>query len=113
MPWPAAQKALLRMNAYKSPGDKLDCIVQCCSTLMDNLQLGGRSAGADDFFPLLVYVILKANPPNLQATIQFLNFFAGSAINSGEASYWFAQFQTAVTYVQSIDDRADAKAPSA
>ena len=113
MPWPAAQKALLRMNAYKSPADKLDCIVQCCSTLMDNLQLGGRSAGADDFFPLLVFVILKANPPNLQATIQFLNFFAGSAINSGEASYWFAQFQTAVTYVQSIDDRADAKAPSA
>jgi hypothetical protein len=25
MPWPAAQKALLRMNAYKSPADKLAC----------------------------------------------------------------------------------------
>lgn len=112
MPWPAAQQALLRMNAYKTPADKLQCIVQCCTTLMELLQLGGKSAGADDFFPLLVFVILKANPPNLLATIQFINFFGGSAINSGEASYWFAQFQTAVTFVQSIDDRIDQKKES-
>lgn len=107
MPWPAAQQALLKMSAYKSPAEKLSCIVQCCSTLMELLQLGGRSAGADDFFPLLVFVILKANPPDLLATIQFINFFGRNTITSGEGSYWFAQFQTAVTFVQSIDDRYD------
>ena len=37
---------------------------------MELLQLNGKSAGADDFFPLLVFVILKANPANLLATIQ-------------------------------------------
>jgi len=37
---------------------------------MELLQLNGKSAGADDFFPLLVFVILKANPSNLLATIQ-------------------------------------------
>eukprot|EP00039_Didymoeca_costata_P011494 m.161865 g.161865 ORF g.161865 m.161865 type:complete len:870 (-) comp15192_c0_seq20:1020-3629(-) len=111
MPWPAAQEALLRMNAYKSPADKLSCIVQCCSSLMELLQLGGRSAGADDFFPLLVFVILKANPPDLLATIQFINFFGRSAITSGEGSYWFAQFQTAVTFIQSIDDRTEGGSP--
>lgn len=105
MPWPTAQKTLLRMNSYKTPSDKLQSIVECCTTLMELLQLNGKSAGADDFFPLLVFVILKANPPNLLATIQYINFFGGSAINSGEGSYWFAQFQTAVTFIQSIDDR--------
>jgi len=105
MPWPTAQKCLLRMNAYKTPSDKLNNISKCCTTLMELLQLSGKSAGADDFFPLLVFVILKANPPNLLATIQYINFFGSSAINSGEGSYWFAQFQTAVTFIQSIDDR--------
>jgi hypothetical protein len=109
MPWPSAQKALQRMNAFKTPADKLDCIVECCTTLMEVLQLSGKSAGADDFFPLLVFVILKANPPNLMATIQYVNFFGGSAVNSGECSYWFAQFQTAVTFIQSIDDRTEAE----
>ena len=30
-PWPVAQKALLRMSAFKSPLDKLNCIVEVCS----------------------------------------------------------------------------------
>jgi len=41
----------------------------------------------------------------LCAYLQYINFFGGSAINSGEGSYWFAQFQTAATFIQSIDDR--------
>ena len=45
-------------------------IVQCCTSLMDLLQSDGSSACADDFFPALVFVILKANPPNLLSTIQ-------------------------------------------
>ena len=104
MPWPAAQQALLRLNAYKSPTDKLACIVDCCTTLMNLLQLGGQSAGADDFLPLLIFVIIKANPPNLLATVQYINFFGSSAVQSGEGGYWFRSFEAAVTQIQSMDD---------
>lgn len=104
VPWPAAQKALRRMNAYKSPADKLACIVNCATTLMELLQLSGQSAGADDFFPAFVFVIIKANPPNLLATMQFINHFAASSITSGEGSYWFQNFQSAVAFIQGIPD---------
>lgn len=33
-PWPLAQRALLKINVYKGPGDKLQCIVECCQTIM-------------------------------------------------------------------------------
>eukprot|EP00053_Salpingoeca_punica_P015503 m.143164 g.143164 ORF g.143164 m.143164 type:complete len:929 (+) comp16734_c0_seq2:49-2835(+) len=110
-PWPAAQKALMRLNAYKTPVDKLKCVVECCMTVMDLLQWTGKSAGADDFFPVLVYVILKANPPNLLSTLQYVNFFGEAQIASGENSYWWTQFCTAVHFIQSIDDRRDLLSP--
>ncbi len=44
--------------------------MQCCQTLMSLLQLSGQVTGADDFFPILVFVLLKANPPGLLSSIQ-------------------------------------------
>jgi len=70
-PWPLAQEKLLQINAFKAPEEKLDCIVQCCNAVMDMLHMNERgSAGADDFFPVLVYVILCANPMHLLSNIQ-------------------------------------------
>eukprot|EP00051_Salpingoeca_urceolata_P012568 m.155433 g.155433 ORF g.155433 m.155433 type:complete len:1144 (+) comp17530_c0_seq1:324-3755(+) len=105
-PWPAAQRALLRINAFKSPEGKLQCVVQCCAVVMELLQLGGQSAGADDLFPVLVYVVLKANPRHILSTIEYITFF-GDELLQGEAGYWWTQFCSAVQFIQSIDDRAD------
>ena len=40
---------------------------------MDLLALGGEPAGADDFFPIFVFVILRANPPYILSTIQVVS----------------------------------------
>eukprot|EP00050_Salpingoeca_kvevrii_P017302 m.63829 g.63829 ORF g.63829 m.63829 type:complete len:893 (+) comp7484_c0_seq1:1995-4673(+) len=110
-PWPEAQKQLLRLNAYKSPGDKVHCVMDCCNTIMDLVQIAGQSASADDFFPILVFVILQANPPNLLSTIQFVKYFGEAVTSAGEGSYWWAQFCSAVYFIQSIDDRQDSSKP--
>jgi len=47
------------------------CILNCCKIINNILQLRGglNKAGADEFFPMLVYVIISAKPPNLYAAL--------------------------------------------
>jgi hypothetical protein len=47
------------------------CILNCCKIINNILQLRGglNKAGADEFFPMLVYVIISAKPPNLYVSL--------------------------------------------
>ena len=131
---------LLKINVYKAPGDKLQCIVQACKTIMsasggvarglpapadahrlsdgrdagtraggrartlgcaDLITLNGAQAGADEFFPVLVYVTLQANPPSLLSTVQYIKYFYEPRA-SGEASYWWNQFVIAVQFIKTL-----------
>lgn len=60
-PWPSAQAEARSVNAYKRPRDKLSAVLRCCNTIMNLLKLAdeGTVPGADDFTPVLVYVLIK------------------------------------------------------
>ncbi|CAH1271672.1 GAPVD1 [Branchiostoma lanceolatum] len=105
-PWPSAQKEILTINAYKTPNDKLRVVVRCSNIIMNLLKMANENSvpGADDFTPVLVYVLLMANPPSLLSTIQYVNSFYGSRLG-GEESYWWMQFSAAVEFIKTIDDR--------
>ncbi|XP_069744384.1 GTPase-activating protein and VPS9 domain-containing protein 1 isoform X8 [Narcine bancroftii] len=105
-PWPSAQSEVRTINAYKTPRDKVQCILRMCSTIMNLLSLANEDSvpGADDFVPVLVYVLIKANPPCLLSTVQYINNFYASRL-SGEESYWWMQFTAAVEFIKTIDDR--------
>ncbi|XP_062515000.1 GTPase-activating protein and VPS9 domain-containing protein 1-like isoform X2 [Corticium candelabrum] len=102
-PWKDAQDALLAIGAHRSPRDKLHCIRKCTSCIMNTLHVScsGRVPAADDFFPVMVYVIIKANPPHLPSTIQYLHNFQERHM-SGELSYWWTQFCMAVEYIKTM-----------
>lgn len=105
-PWPSAQAEIRTINAYKTPRDKVQCILRMCSTIMNLLSLANESSvpGADDFVPVLVFVLIRANPPCLLSTIQYINNFYASRL-SGEECYWWMQFTAAVEFIKTIDDR--------
>uniref|UniRef100_A0A4W3HD29 GTPase-activating protein and VPS9 domain-containing protein 1 n=1 Tax=Callorhinchus milii TaxID=7868 RepID=A0A4W3HD29_CALMI len=105
-PWPSAQSEIRTINAYKTPRDKVQCILRMCSTIMNLLSLANEDSvpGADDFVPVLVFVLIKANPPCLLSTVQYINNFYASRL-SGEESYWWMQFTAAVEFIKTIDDR--------
>lgn len=102
-PWLDAQEALLAVSAHKSPRDKLQCIRQSTSAIMNTLHVSctPRVPAADDFFPVMVYVIIKANPPHLPSTIQYIHNFQEKQM-IGESSYWWTQFCMAVEYIKTM-----------
>lgn len=89
---------------FQSPRGKLHCVVQSCKILISLLQYAkcGDPPGADDLFPVLVYTLIKVNPPSLLSTVQYVrNFAEGQLV--GEDAYWWAQFSTAVEFTKTLE----------
>ncbi|CEF61111.1 Receptor-mediated endocytosis protein 6 homolog [Strongyloides ratti] len=99
-PWPSAQSELSIINAYKTPKDKIQCIVRCCEEI-EHLICLSSSASADDLTPVLVYVIIQSNPNSLLSTIQLIDGFY-SKYSEGKEAYLWAQFTSAVEYIKSL-----------
>nr|XP_039270572.1 GTPase-activating protein and VPS9 domain-containing protein 1-like isoform X1 [Styela clava] len=105
-PWMSAQAETKSINAYKTPRDKLAAVLRCCNTIMNLLKMAdeGTVPGADDFTPVLVYVLIMANPPHLLSTVQYITSFIGDEL-TGEDSYWWMQFTAATEFIKTIDER--------
>jgi len=103
-PWPAAQAELRRLAAFKMPADKVHCISRVSSIIMNLLSLAQDKAvpAADDFVPVLVFVIIKANPPSLLSTVQLVDNFYRDRL-CGEECYWWMQFVGAVEFIKTMD----------
>ncbi|KAK6195848.1 hypothetical protein SNE40_001191 [Patella caerulea] len=103
-PWPAAQREIFMINAYKTPKDKLGCVLRCSTTIMNLLSMANEKSvpAADDFIPVLIYVIIRANPPCLLSTIQYVQSFYDNRL-AGEESYWWSQFSSAVEFIKTME----------
>ncbi|CAB4056670.1 GTPase-activating protein and VPS9 domain-containing protein 1 [Lepeophtheirus salmonis] len=89
-PWPSAQAEIRRLAAFKTPADKVSCIKRASQTIMNLLSLGSSKGvpAADDFIPVLVFILIKANPPSLLSTVQYVENFYGERL-CGEDEYWW------------------------
>ena len=82
---------ILELDGSKAPQDKLASVVNCSKNIFSLLQTAKAGpASADDFFPSLVYILLKANPPRIFSNINFITRFANEQrLRSGEEGYYF------------------------
>ncbi|XP_043477081.1 GTPase-activating protein and VPS9 domain-containing protein 1 isoform X1 [Leptopilina heterotoma] len=103
-PWPWAQAELTVISAYKTPRDKFQCIWRCATTIMSLLSMASERGipAADDLIPVLVYVIIKANPPSLLSTVQYVESFYSNHLQ-GEEQYWWTQFCSAIEFIKTMD----------
>jgi hypothetical protein len=75
------------------------CILNCCKVIFGLLKNSRTpDTSADSFVPLLIYVVLHANPGNLVSNIQYILRFRNQEKLGGEAGYYLSSL---VCYTQS------------
>ncbi|KAG0375529.1 hypothetical protein BGX24_008970 [Mortierella sp. AD032] len=99
-----AQAELKKINSYKAPRDKVICILNCCKFIFTLIRRSeGNSKGADTFLPILIYVVLQANPPNLVSNVQYISRFRNPDKLQAEAGYYLASLDGAISFIENLE----------
>eukprot|EP00961_Rhodomonas_salina_P093875 1262874-Rhodomonas_salina.3 len=65
-----------------------------------------QPASADDFLPVFILIVLKAQPQRLYASLEYIASFRRPAQLCGERHYYLVQLQTAVAFLEHMDGAA-------
>ena len=101
-----AYTELIDMNAQRTVGAKLACLVRCSNAIFEALKISrsGAPASADEYLPTLIYSILTANPPQLISNVGFISRFALPArVDMGVAGYFYTNLSCAMKFVQDLN----------
>ncbi|KAJ5564859.1 hypothetical protein N7513_001101 [Penicillium frequentans] len=99
-----AQQELLKLNGYRAPRDKVICILNCCKVIFGLLRNSKKAdTSADSFVPLLIYVVLHANPDHLVSNIQYILRFRNQDKLGGEAGYYLSSLSGAIQFIETLD----------
>ncbi|KAL0040776.1 hypothetical protein WJX79_005242 [Trebouxia sp. C0005] len=102
-----AIKELHKINNYKAPRDKLVCVLNCCRVINNLLHNAGiqdnEARGADDFLPVLIYVVIHANPPQLASNLEYIQRFRMHSRMVSESAYFFTQLYSAASFIETIN----------
>ena len=98
--WGECVARLRAVDDACTPREKLLCLCDCCGFVMRGIARNGRSdnCGADELIPFLMYVLVKAAPPNITAALTFIELFRPSdRLSSSLPGYCFTSFNFAVS----------------
>ncbi|XP_042294487.1 VPS9 domain-containing protein 1 isoform X2 [Sceloporus undulatus] len=112
-PYSAAVQELMLIPLGSCPQKKLECIVrtlriicECaeeyCGSSEGKSQPAAAAIGADDLLPILSYVVLKSNLPQLVSECAALEEFIHEGYLIGEEGYCLTSLQSAISYVESL-----------
>ena len=99
-----AQQELLKIKTYRAPRDKVICVLNCCKVIFGILRNSKTSdTSADSFVPLLIYVVLHANPEHLVSNVQYILRFRNQDKLGGEAGYYLSSLMGAIQFIENLD----------
>ncbi|KAL8795254.1 MAG: hypothetical protein Q9195_002265 [Heterodermia aff. obscurata] len=99
-----AQQELLKIKTYRAPRDKVICVLNCCKVIFGLLRNTKTSdTSADSFVPLLIYVVLHANPDHLVSNVQYILRFRNQEKLGGEAGYYLSSLMGAIQFIENLD----------
>ncbi|XP_053905091.1 VPS9 domain-containing protein 1 isoform X2 [Malaclemys terrapin pileata] len=119
-PYSTAVQELGLILLESCPQRKLECIVRAlrvicecaeeyCAVQESRPQPASAAIGADDLLPILSYVVLKSNLPQLVAECAALEEFIHEGYLIGEEGYCLTSLQSALAYVEALHRGATVK----
>jgi len=113
-PYLKAIRILRCLPQLKTPDKKLRCVVDCAQAVLkavekywENRQPPGNiTIGGDELVPLLTYVVIKANVPNIYTESCFMEYFIDEKSSMEEKGYLLATLQTCLGYICCLEEFA-------
>ncbi|WFD30527.1 hypothetical protein MSPP1_001548 [Malassezia sp. CBS 17886] len=97
-----AVQELNKIGHYKAPRDKIICILNCCKVIFGLIRHLDTDEGADAFVPLLILVLLRANPPHLMSNMEYILRFKNPERRTSEADYYLSSLMGAIAFIEGI-----------
>ncbi|XP_030060474.1 VPS9 domain-containing protein 1 [Microcaecilia unicolor] len=112
-PYKAAVEELRLLTLEQCPQKKLECIVKTLRVICEcaeeysnteesKTQPGSAAIGADDLLPILSYIVLRSDLPQLVSECTALEEFIHEGYLIGEEGYCLTSLQSALSYVETL-----------
>ncbi|KAM8782530.1 ras and Rab interactor 3 isoform 2-T2 [Rhynchonycteris naso] len=105
---PVMEKILQKfasMHKAYSPEKKISTLLKTCKLIYDSMALGnpGKPYGADDFLPVLMYVLARSNLTEMLLNVEYMMELMDPALQLGEGSYYLTTTYGALEHIKNYD----------
>uniref|UniRef100_A0A667XXV7 Ras and Rab interactor 3 n=1 Tax=Myripristis murdjan TaxID=586833 RepID=A0A667XXV7_9TELE len=110
---PAMEKISSKLNSLHleySPQRKIELLLKTCKIIYDSMSVScsGRAHGADDFLPVMMYVLARSNLAALQLDVEYMMELMDPSLTLGEGSYYLTTTYGALEHIKSFDQQRGA-----
>ncbi|XP_068004904.1 ras and Rab interactor 3 [Melanerpes formicivorus] len=93
------------MHKTYSPEKKIAVLLKSCKLIYDSMAQGnpGKPHGADDFLPVLMYVLARSNLTEVLLNVEYMMELMDPALQLGEGSYYLTTTYGALEHIKNYD----------
>ncbi|XP_073434231.1 ras and Rab interactor 3 isoform X3 [Dendrobates tinctorius] len=93
------------MHKTYSPEKKISYLLKACKLIYDSMAAGnpGKHHGADDFLPVLMYVLAQCDLVSLLLDVEYMMELMDPALQLGEGSYYLTTTYGALEHIKNYD----------
>ncbi|KAG7486972.1 ras and Rab interactor 2 isoform X1 [Solea senegalensis] len=100
----------LKMSMMYSPEKKVSLLLRVCKLIYTIMQdHSGRMYGADDFLPVLTYVLAQCDMPQLDTEIEYMMELLDPSLLQGEGGYYLTSSYGAMALIKNFQEEQAAR----
>ncbi|XP_027601901.1 ras and Rab interactor 3 [Pipra filicauda] len=95
----------ITMHKTYSPEKKIAILLKTCKLIYDSMAQGnpGKPYGADDFLPVLMYVLARSNLTEVLLNVEYMMELMDPALQLGEGSYYLTTTYGVLEHIKNYD----------